>query len=957
MRKGGAALSIVLLDACRVNAPPFGAQTRAALGAPRGMRVTACASDAALSSSGTVIAWACSDGEVAFDGNGGRVKNGLFTKHLLRHMAAGNTLETLLGRVKEGVAAESSQRQVPCTSVDTAGDVVLAPNVSVRLKHHAWGDAGEEHRPGEAHTPLPLLLLLVGGAFAGGALVAHAAVKRAGPQQQLAHADHAVKAERAAAAQAAARVAAAEKAEQRAAAERAAADRAARAAAAAAAERASTEQRDAEKRAAGERAAATAAAERAAAERDASQRAAAERAAAERTAKAAEKAAAERAAAEQRDAEKRAAAGRDAAAKAKAAAERAAAAQAAKAAAERAAAEKRAEAEKRSAAAAKAKADAERAAAERAATTAAAKAVAAHAAAGRAASQRVAAERAAAQKAAAAKAAAEKAAAERAAAAKAAADAAKAAADRASAQKAAAAQAAAQKAAAQRAAAERAAAASAAAKQAAAERASAERVAAQRTAETKRAAAAKETTDRAAAAKAAQRAASERAAALARVASTYDAAVARRFAARPRTAADGEAAKAAAVRGALALVRAARGVSCKPPRLLSAPTIPQAVGVVAWRLWSRRTSGDSDDEDFDDKACPAAALAAQSSLTDNMQRFASAAYALQKMARVDALRSASSRLVATVDKDQPSGDAIAQARETMIRGKQAVKAAEVLRKALATKDYDKISSAVDTAEALDIRIAELDEARAFLKTAEAAPLPSAIASGTMPQILDIARGARWQFEKFGGMRPQERFAKGRLMLASTKDKIQGGMFTYTKEVIPRSMLDLDSALGKHAISCHKSLLGFCGERKTTYPAAAGHHVLMSGVQYVELRDEIFVQLFKHLTQNPDARSTLRGWILLCLCVDMFPPTTKFGLYLLHFLSSHSADKTYGEYARYCIARQEETLDLDEAALERYILDRGLPYVDFIWSVLSGSSNPFRLSQRVPHRRPWQDFRA
>ena len=41
--------------------------------------------------------------------------------------------------------------------------------------------------------------------------------------------------------------------------------------------------------------------------------------------------------------------------------------------------------------------------------------------------------------------------------------------------------------------------------------------------------------------------------------------------------------------------------------------------------------------------------------------------------------------------------------------------------------------------------------------------------------------------------------------------------------------------------------------------------------------EIFVQLCKHLTGNPDPRSTLRGWILICLCVDLFPPSVKFEL--------------------------------------------------------------------------------
>jgi len=294
-------------------------------------------------------------------------------------------------------------------------------------------------------------------------------------------------------------------------------------------------------------------------------------------------------------------------------------------------------------------------------------------------------------------------------------------------------------------------------------------------------------------------------------------------------------------------------------------------------------------------------------------------------------------------------EAIAEAKKVAAKAEAALKSQDKLRTALLTKDYDKILEAVNQAESQGLNIAELDESKKFLKTLEASPLPQAVATGTMVQILDISRGARWRFEKFGGLRPAERFAKGRMMLAATKKKIQDGMLVYTNEVIPRSLLDLDSVMGKQAVSCHKCLLGFCGDRKTTYPAAAGHHVLMTGVQSIELRDEIFAQLCKHLTGNPESRSTLRGWILLCLCVDLFPPSVKFELYLLNFLGSASQDKAYGEYARYSIARLEEALDLDEAALENLVLERGLPSVEFIWHVLSGQSNPYRYAAIVPHR--------
>lgn len=101
---------------------------------------------------------------------------------------------------------------------------------------------------------------------------------------------------------------------------------------------------------------------------------------------------------------------------------------------------------------------------------------------------------------------------------------------------------------------------------------------------------------------------------------------------------------------------------------------------------------------------------------------------------------------------------------------------------------------------------------------------------------------------------------------------------------------------------------------------------------------------------------LRGWILMCMCIDLFLCSLKFELYLLNFLDRASSDKDYGEYARYCIARVKEALDIDEWGLENNILERGMPSVEFMWHVLSGQSNPYRVSQIVPHRRPWQDSR-
>jgi hypothetical protein len=133
LEKGANATSILILDACRNN--PYerrwrGVGTRglAPVYAPRG----------------TIIAFATSPGQVAFDGVG---SNGAFTSSLLSHIDAQNvTIEDLFKRVRNTLSALTSGKQTSWEHTSLMGDfffntAILTGEFTTEYSSQARGDA------------------------------------------------------------------------------------------------------------------------------------------------------------------------------------------------------------------------------------------------------------------------------------------------------------------------------------------------------------------------------------------------------------------------------------------------------------------------------------------------------------------------------------------------------------------------------------------------------------------------------------------------------------------------------------------------------------------------------------------------------------------------------------------------------------------------------------------------
>ncbi|KFQ50843.1 Unconventional myosin-XV, partial [Pelecanus crispus] len=140
---------------------------------------------------------------------------------------------------------------------------------------------------------------------------------------------------------------------------------------------------------------------------------------------------------------------------------------------------------------------------------------------------------------------------------------------------------------------------------------------------------------------------------------------------------------------------------------------------------------------------------------------------------------------------------------------------------------------------------------------------------------------------------------------SAEKKSAADLVQHTKVPIQESLLRYsDSELNELSTKNFKTLMRFMGDQsklKNQNEVECIYEILQLCKEKESLHDEVYCQVIKQVTHNPNQESVLRGWLLLNLLTGYFLPSNILMPYATKFLQLASGDpsSTHHDIAKIC----------------------------------------------------------